>query len=108
MRRRCVAMSKHGNSCLIAASSRIPELLAFVARDRGQWDRSDSYVNEAERLDPRNVRPAPMSANAPMRIDGTIVVPAPVTTSAAEDRHARITSQFSMEAVAFNKTPAEP
>ena len=36
-------------------SSRIPESLAFVARDRGQWDRSDSYFNEAERLDLRNV-----------------------------------------------------
>jgi TolB-like protein/Tfp pilus assembly protein PilF len=36
-------------------SSRIPESLAFVARDRGQWERSDSYFNEAERLDPRNV-----------------------------------------------------
>ena len=22
---------------------------------RGQWDRSESYFNEAERLDPRNV-----------------------------------------------------
>jgi len=36
-------------------SSRIPELLAYVARRQGQWDRSDSYFNEAERLDPRNV-----------------------------------------------------
>ena len=36
-------------------SSRIPELLASVARRRGQWDRSESYFNEAERLDPRNV-----------------------------------------------------
>jgi TolB-like protein/Tfp pilus assembly protein PilF len=36
-------------------SSRIPESLAFVARDRGQWDRSESYFNEAEQLDPRNV-----------------------------------------------------
>ena len=36
-------------------SSRIPELLAYVARRRGQWDRSESYFNEAERLDPRNV-----------------------------------------------------
>src|SRR5205814_9703760 len=27
----------------------------FVARDRGQWDRAESYFNEAERLDPRNV-----------------------------------------------------
>src|SRR5439155_6346645 len=36
-------------------SSRIPESLAYVARRRGQWDRSDSYFNEAARLDPRNV-----------------------------------------------------
>src|SRR2546428_1537833 len=36
-------------------SSRIPEALAYVARRRGQWDRSDSYFIEAERLDPRNV-----------------------------------------------------
>src|SRR5207244_13167743 len=35
-------------------SSRIPELLAYVARRRGQWDRSELYFNEAERLDPRN------------------------------------------------------
>jgi TolB-like protein/class 3 adenylate cyclase/Tfp pilus assembly protein PilF len=36
-------------------SSRIPESLAYVARRRGQWDRSESYFNEAERLDPLNV-----------------------------------------------------
>ena len=36
-------------------SSRIPESLAYVARRRGHWDRSESYFNEAERLDPRNV-----------------------------------------------------
>src|SRR5438876_3084463 len=36
-------------------SSQIPESLAAVARRRGQWDRSESYFNEAERLDPRNV-----------------------------------------------------
>jgi TolB-like protein/integral membrane sensor domain MASE1/class 3 adenylate cyclase/Tfp pilus assembly protein PilF len=36
-------------------SSRIPQLLAYVARRQGQWDRSESYFNEAERLDPRNV-----------------------------------------------------
>jgi TolB-like protein/Tfp pilus assembly protein PilF len=36
-------------------SSQIPRLLAYVARRRGQWDRSESYFNEAERLDPRNV-----------------------------------------------------
>jgi len=35
-------------------SSRIPESLAYVARRRGEWDRSESYFNEAERLDPRN------------------------------------------------------
>src|SRR5213596_928161 len=37
-------------------SSRIPESLAYVARRRGQWDRSESYFNEAERLDPRDVQ----------------------------------------------------
>ena len=36
-------------------SSRIPESLAHVARRRGQWDRIESYFNEAERLDPRDV-----------------------------------------------------
>jgi TolB-like protein len=35
-------------------SARIPELLAYVARRRGQSERSESYFNEAERLDPRN------------------------------------------------------
>jgi TolB-like protein/class 3 adenylate cyclase/Tfp pilus assembly protein PilF len=40
---------------LLPNSSRIPESLAYVARRRGQWDRSESYFNEAEQLDPRNV-----------------------------------------------------
>jgi serine/threonine protein kinase/Flp pilus assembly protein TadD len=40
---------------LLPNSSRIPESLAFVARRQGQWDRSEAYFNEAERLDPRNV-----------------------------------------------------
>src|SRR4029077_15630184 len=40
---------------LLPNSSRIPELLAYVTRRQGQWDRSESYFNEAERLDPRNV-----------------------------------------------------
>ena len=40
---------------LLPNSSRIPESLAYVARSRGQWDQSESYFNEAERLDPRNV-----------------------------------------------------
>ncbi len=37
-------------------SSQIPESLAYVTRRQGKWDRSESYFNEAERLDPRNVR----------------------------------------------------
>jgi len=40
---------------IIPNNSRIPESLALVERRRGQWDRSESYFNEAERLDPRNV-----------------------------------------------------
>jgi TolB-like protein/Tfp pilus assembly protein PilF len=36
-------------------SSRIPEFLAYVSRRQGEWARSDSYFNEAERLDPHNV-----------------------------------------------------
>ena len=39
---------------LLPNSSRIPELLAYLARRRGQWDRSEAYFNEAERLDPRS------------------------------------------------------
>ena len=35
-------------------SSLISQSLAFVARDQGDWERSESYFNEAERLDPRN------------------------------------------------------
>jgi serine/threonine protein kinase/Flp pilus assembly protein TadD len=37
-------------------SSRIPESLAYVTRRQGEWARSESYFNEAERLDPLNVR----------------------------------------------------
>src|SRR6266516_1945034 len=40
---------------LLPNSSRISQSLASVARRRGQWDRSEAYFNEAERLDPRNV-----------------------------------------------------
>jgi TolB-like protein/Tfp pilus assembly protein PilF len=36
-------------------SGRIPQSLAYVARRRGEWDLSESYFKEAERLDPRNV-----------------------------------------------------
>src|SRR6058998_3316878 len=37
-------------------SSQIPEALAYVTRRQGEWGRSDSYFNEAERLDPHNVQ----------------------------------------------------
>jgi tetratricopeptide (TPR) repeat protein len=40
---------------LLPNSSRIPESLAYVERRRGQWERSEAYFSEAERLDPRNV-----------------------------------------------------
>jgi TolB-like protein/Tfp pilus assembly protein PilF len=40
---------------LLPNSSSIPEWLAYVARRRGQWDRSEAYFNEAKSLDPRNV-----------------------------------------------------
>jgi serine/threonine protein kinase/TolB-like protein len=40
---------------LLPNSSRIPESLAYVARKRGQWEQSESFFNQAERLDPRNV-----------------------------------------------------
>jgi serine/threonine-protein kinase len=40
---------------LLPNSSQIPESLAYVARRRGQWGESETYFNEAERLDPRNV-----------------------------------------------------
>jgi TolB-like protein/Tfp pilus assembly protein PilF len=40
---------------LLPNGSRIPESLAYVARRRGEWDRSEAYFNEAEQLDPRNV-----------------------------------------------------
>jgi serine/threonine protein kinase/Tfp pilus assembly protein PilF len=40
---------------LLPNNSQIRELLAYVTRRQGQWDRSESYFNEAERLDPRNL-----------------------------------------------------
>jgi TolB-like protein len=42
----------------------IPELLGYVARRRGQWDRSESYFNEAERLDPLNLHLLTEQANS--------------------------------------------
>ncbi|MFN2540602.1 MAG: tetratricopeptide repeat protein, partial [Chthoniobacterales bacterium] len=32
----------------------VPAGLAYIARRRGEWDRSDAYFKEAEQLDPRN------------------------------------------------------
>jgi TolB-like protein/Tfp pilus assembly protein PilF len=40
---------------LLPNNSGIPESLAYVTRREGQWERSEPYFNEAERLDPRNV-----------------------------------------------------
>jgi len=39
---------------LLPNSSLVLQSRAFLERRRGQWDRSESYFNEAERLDPRN------------------------------------------------------
>jgi TolB-like protein/Flp pilus assembly protein TadD len=39
---------------LLPNNTLILESLAYLERRRGQWDRSESYFNEAERLDPRN------------------------------------------------------
>jgi serine/threonine protein kinase/Tfp pilus assembly protein PilF len=40
---------------LVPNNSRIPQALAYVERRRGNWDKSEKYFNEAEKLDPRNV-----------------------------------------------------
>ena len=40
---------------LLPNSSQVPELLGYATRRQGQWDRSGDLLNEAERLDPRNV-----------------------------------------------------
>jgi serine/threonine protein kinase/Tfp pilus assembly protein PilF len=40
---------------LLPNNSRIPQALAYVERRRGNWDKSDAYFNQAEKLDPRNV-----------------------------------------------------
>jgi TolB-like protein/Flp pilus assembly protein TadD/predicted Ser/Thr protein kinase len=39
---------------LLPNSSLVPQSMAFLERRRGHWDKSESYFNEAERLDPRN------------------------------------------------------
>jgi serine/threonine protein kinase/Tfp pilus assembly protein PilF len=40
---------------LLPHNSRVLQGLAFVERRRGNWDKSEVYFNEAEKLDPRNV-----------------------------------------------------
>jgi serine/threonine protein kinase/Tfp pilus assembly protein PilF len=40
---------------LLPKNSRIPQALAYVERRRGNWEKSDAYFNDAEKLDPRNV-----------------------------------------------------
>ena len=40
---------------LLPNNSRVLQSLADVERTRGQWERSDAYFNQVERLDPRNV-----------------------------------------------------
>src|SRR5207245_591447 len=40
---------------LLPNNSQITEALAYVARRRGEWDRSEAYFNEAEQIDPRSV-----------------------------------------------------
>ena len=40
---------------LVPNNSRIPQSLAYVERRRGNWDKSEAYFNNAEKLDPRNV-----------------------------------------------------
>jgi TolB-like protein len=37
-------------------SSQIPAALAYVMRRRGQWELSETYFHEAERVDPRNTQ----------------------------------------------------
>jgi TolB-like protein/class 3 adenylate cyclase/Tfp pilus assembly protein PilF len=47
---------------LLPNSSRIPEMLAYITRRRGQWDESENYFRQTEQLDPRN--PALLSQHA--------------------------------------------
>src|SRR5438093_1543605 len=40
---------------LLPNNSRIPQALAYVERRRGNWEKSEAYFNDAEKLDPRNI-----------------------------------------------------
>ena len=53
---------------LLPNDSRIPELLAYVARRRGQWDRSEAYFNEAERLNARDAEPPHTTREFPILV----------------------------------------
>jgi TolB-like protein/Tfp pilus assembly protein PilF len=53
---------------LLPNDRRIPESLAYVTRRRGQWERSEAYFNEAERLDPRNANLLTQHALSYMRL----------------------------------------
>jgi tetratricopeptide (TPR) repeat protein len=46
-------LSRHSASC--PQSSRVLQGLAYVERRRGNWDKSEAYFKEAEKIDPRNV-----------------------------------------------------
>ena len=49
---------------LLPNSSWIPESMAYVARRQGQWEQSEAYFNEAERLDPLNAGLLTQHANS--------------------------------------------
>src|SRR6476469_3291319 len=53
---------------ILPNDSRIPESLAYVTRRRGQWERSETYFNEAEGLDPRNANLLTQHAVSLMRL----------------------------------------
>jgi serine/threonine protein kinase/Tfp pilus assembly protein PilF len=49
---------------LVPNNSQIPEFLAYVARRRGEWERSEAYFNEAERLNARDANLLIQHANS--------------------------------------------
>src|SRR6266550_1489231 len=53
---------------ILPNDSRIAESLAYVTRRRGQWEQSDKYFNEAERLDVRNANLLTQHALSYMRL----------------------------------------
>src|SRR5258708_257249 len=53
---------------LLPNDSRIAESLAYVTRRRGQWEQSETYFNQAERLDPRNANLLTQHAVSLMRL----------------------------------------